>query len=123
MRYKGMSGRTISEIISSKSYKERKELLNLSRLNTEQKSEMKKCGTLCWKCKNASQSGCSWFKKDRPVNGWVAEPTFSVGCGHSYMVYDCPKYVPFSLDRKTPYSYDVKLKGNRKELRNAITSI
>lgn len=118
-----MSGRTISEIISSKSYKERKELLNLKRLNAEQKSEMKKCGTLCWKCKNASQSGCSWFKKDRPVNDWVAEPTFSVGCGHSYMVYDCPKYVPFSNEKRNLQSYNKRTKCKRNEMRNLITTM
>lgn len=123
MKYKGMSGSTISEIISSKAFVDRQELLELNKLNTKQKNEMKKCGTLCWKCTNAAHSGCSWIKKDRPVKGWIAEPTFSVGCGRSYMVYDCPKYTPFSLDRKTPYSYDVKLKGNRKKMRNAITSI
>ena len=31
--------------------------------------------TLCWFCKKATCSGCSWSARFEPVVGWVAEPT------------------------------------------------
>ena len=31
--------------------------------------------TLCWFCKKATCSGCSWSSKFEPVEGWKAEPS------------------------------------------------
>ena len=58
--------------------------------------------TLCWKCKNASNSGCSWSKRFKPVEGWDATPTTvkegylkdgSVRNVDSFNVHTCPKFI------------------------------
>ena len=64
--------------------------------------------TLCWFCKKATCSGCSWSNKFEPVEGWNAEPTYitmhsgkcsknNVKAKHkiinSYTVISCPEFV------------------------------
>lgn len=54
--------------------------------------------TLCWSCKNAvpsKKAGCSWSEKFEPVEGWIADKTFtkcvSDNCP-SYFVRKCPEF-------------------------------
>lgn len=55
--------------------------------------------TLCWGCANAT-GGCCWsdYWKHRPVPGWKAERNdIRINSGlsaESYIVYECPEYVP-----------------------------
>ena len=57
----------------------------------------KEKGQLCWTCKNACNSGCSWSRELKPVEGWIAERCdlnmWHFGNGTSYRVYSCPEYV------------------------------
>ena len=57
---------------------------------------MTKEGTLCWDCDNACAKGCSWAAEAVPVDGWKAEETVvdKGRVGRSFMVYDCPQFVP-----------------------------
>lgn len=72
----------------------RKELLDLSAMNEDQKRELDQCGTLCWYCQHAIDLKCPWFQGFHPVKGWVAELEIVGGVGRSYMIYDCPGYTP-----------------------------
>lgn len=58
--------------------------------------------TLCWKCNNTC-GGCSWSKSFKPVKGWTAKKANFKDCGElveSYLVIDCPKFVPLKIARK-----------------------
>ena len=63
--------------------------------------------TLCWKCANAC-GGCSWSNhwEHTPVSGWTATPTKlrldNDKNGGSYIVFDCPEYVPDKLPTHAP---------------------
>lgn len=46
--------------------------------------------TLCWECANAN-CGCSWSQSFKPVEGWVAIPTYSK-VFRSYIVIECPEF-------------------------------
>lgn len=52
--------------------------------------------TLCWKCKNTNRFKCPWFNPDdpQPVPGWVAEPRTTYHGTESYLVRECPNFVP-----------------------------
>ena len=59
------------------------------------KGNMKR--TLCWKCANATNSGCSWSRALIPVEGWTAEKDIlntNYQDKVSYMVIDCPEFIP-----------------------------
>jgi hypothetical protein len=51
--------------------------------------------TLCWKCKRATDSSCSWSKEFKPVEGWEAVQTTIKGQSYrnTYRVKKCPKFV------------------------------
>lgn len=52
--------------------------------------------SLCWDCKNATCSGCSWSKEFKPVAGWKAEKILKdpQTFGETYKVKSCPKFEP-----------------------------
>ena len=53
--------------------------------------------TLCWKCANATNSGCSWSRSLTPVDGWTAEEDEFVTNyldKRTYLVIDCPEFIP-----------------------------
>lgn len=61
------------------------------------RSREPKSTTLCWDCKKASNSGCSWSRRFDPVPGWVAKhnPIKVAGkknADDSYDVFDCPEF-------------------------------
>ena len=43
--------------------------------------------TLCWDCRKATTSECSWSDNHEPVEGWDADET-----GNGYMVGRCPEF-------------------------------
>ena len=57
--------------------------------------------TLCWRCKNATNSGCDWSREFKPVEGWKATPTMICGGEQddvvrwtpSYHVHSCPEFI------------------------------
>lgn len=65
-------------------------------------NEEAKRGTLCWLCQNATNSGCSWSARFKPVKGWTATPTLiknainkrteEVTLIPSYFVHKCPQF-------------------------------
>ena len=53
--------------------------------------------TLCWKCRKATNSGCSWSRALEPVDGWEAEEDHLVTNyldKKSYFIYGCPEFEP-----------------------------
>lgn len=63
--------------------------------------------TLCWQCAKAC-GGCSWSSRaHKPVTGWTAErrdlyiQNSSVPV-ESYVVHDCPEYVPDGREHNAP---------------------
>lgn len=50
--------------------------------------------TLCWRCANSVNSGCSWSESFEPVQGWTAEEKFKINepYGKTYLVKDCPEF-------------------------------
>lgn len=58
--------------------------------------------TLCFSCQNAVPNkekclGCPWSESFEPVEGWNAMPTTlseSDGIIDSYLVLECPMYIP-----------------------------
>lgn len=74
------------------------------------KSMREKCikkETLCWQCAKAC-GGCSWSSlAHKPVTGWTAErrdipvQNSSVPV-ESYVVHDCPEYVPDGREHDAP---------------------
>ena len=73
---------------------EEREVLPLDDLSTKQKSYLAGFGTMCWVCKHSRDLGCSWFRGLRPVLGWSALYHVSSGVGRSFVVLDCPRYIP-----------------------------
>lgn len=52
--------------------------------------------TLCWKCRNATNSGCSWSRSLTPVEGWTAIEDHlctNYRDNTSYLVTDCPQFI------------------------------
>lgn len=69
-------------------------------------------GTLCWHCQNATNSGCSWSRSFKPVEGWEATPTI-INQGvrrqtgeheltESFFVHKCPKFIEIPPKKPTP---------------------
>lgn len=64
--------------------------------------------TLCWTCKRAGTSTCSWDAKLEPVGGWTAEKQTKTwksgknGCYtmevESYCVMECPLHIPDDME-------------------------
>jgi hypothetical protein len=53
--------------------------------------------TLCWKCRKATNSGCSWSRALEPVDGWEAEEDHLITNyldKKSYFIYGCPEFEP-----------------------------
>ena len=53
--------------------------------------------TLCWKCRKATNSGCSWSRALEPVDGLEAEEDHLITNyldKKSYFVYGCPEFEP-----------------------------
>lgn len=97
------SGETIYEIVSTSSHNEDYEMLDLSKIDVQQKNAFQKRGTLCWRCQNTTCKECEWFSKGEEVPGWIAEPSRASNRG-SYQIYDCPKFVP-KKERKPKNRY------------------
>ena len=58
---------------------------------------LSKNNTLCWDCRKATTSGCSWSKSFTPVKGWKAEENvLRNNKGErtliSYEVKSCPEF-------------------------------
>lgn len=71
------------------------------------REKCKKKETLCWQCAKAC-GGCSWSSlAHKPVTGWTAErrdlyiQNSSVPV-ESYVVHDCPEYVPDGREHDAP---------------------
>lgn len=63
------------------------------------KYTVKEHQTLCWTCRNAVPDkdwiyGCSWSRRLKPVEGWVAERTTKKPDLQSWKVIECPEYIP-----------------------------
>ena len=71
-----------------------REMLNLDRINDEEKVALRQVGTLCWHCENAMVLGCRWMQGFHPVNGWVAEEGITETGATTYLVMDCPEFKP-----------------------------
>ena len=97
------SGETIYEVVSTSSHNEDYEMLDLSKIDVQQKNAFQKRGTLCWRCRNTTCNECEWFSKGEEVPGWIAEPSRASNRG-SYQIYDCPKFVP-TKERKPKNRY------------------
>lgn len=55
--------------------------------------------TICDNCERATRGHCPWAQEGKPIKGWTAEKTVIHNAGlrasiESYMVIDCPGYVP-----------------------------
>lgn len=56
--------------------------------------------SLCWRCGNSTNSGCSWSREFKPVRGWTAEKKIQQVQTKanvkrpviSYHVLDCPQF-------------------------------
>lgn len=56
--------------------------------------------SLCWRCANSTNSGCSWSREFKPVRGWTAEKKIQQVQTRanvkrpviSYRVFDCPQF-------------------------------
>lgn len=46
--------------------------------------------TICWKCANACNGGCSWSRSGKPVSGWTADKNEET---ESYTVVECPQFI------------------------------
>jgi hypothetical protein len=71
-----------------------RELLDLTTLTEEDKKELEARGTLCWCCDHALHANCQWFQGFHPIPGWIAKKGERKFHYPSYMVYDCPMFVP-----------------------------
>ena len=53
-------------------------------------------GSICWRCRKATNSGCSWSRDKKPVEGWTATEKnykgFNGKLVTSYCVIDCPEF-------------------------------
>lgn len=56
-------------------------------------------GTLCEWCRNSVPDlkgcGCSWSRKQQPVDGWIATPTVRRNSSfvmESFCVHECPSF-------------------------------
>ncbi len=66
-------------------------------INPMPKRQRKDKATLCWRCENATNSGCLWSRHLRPVAGWTARYSpLKISGGRivdSFTVVDCPEFV------------------------------
>lgn len=56
----------------------------------------KEAETICWKCKNACNSGCEWSRAFKPVPGWDVEAVEFIDnykLVTSFRVISCPKFI------------------------------
>lgn len=48
----------------------------------------------CWTCQNC-YGGCSWSREFKPVNGWIATPSYIASneeYADTYKITYCPEY-------------------------------
>lgn len=62
--------------------------------------------SLCWQCENACNRGCSWSDNFTPVDGWTARPETNAGGVDSYLVIQCPEFVPEKREDRNPDDMD-----------------
>lgn len=67
--------------------------------------------SLCWSCERAGRASCEWMQRGVPVKGWNAEPTIVYlnknRRAHSFMVRECPKFVPYHARRECMIERDM----------------
>ena len=49
---------------------------------------------MCWECHRAKECSCEWSACLRPVNGWNSIKEKTDTNKTTYLIFDCPKFIP-----------------------------